>query len=48
MPAILEAKDFEQWEHGDAKDAASLMKPAGEDTAEVAGVEARKQFARSG
>jgi len=31
MPVILEAKDFEQWEHGDAKDAAALMKPASED-----------------
>jgi putative SOS response-associated peptidase YedK len=31
MPVILEAKDFEQWEHGDAKDAAALMKPAGND-----------------
>jgi putative SOS response-associated peptidase YedK len=30
MPVILEAKDFEQWEHGDAKDAATLMKPAAE------------------
>jgi putative SOS response-associated peptidase YedK len=28
MPVILEAKDFEQWEHGDAKDAAASMKPA--------------------
>jgi putative SOS response-associated peptidase YedK len=31
MPVILEARDFEQWEHGDAKDAAALMNPAGED-----------------
>ena len=31
MPIILEAKDFEQWERGDAKDAAALMKPAAED-----------------
>jgi putative SOS response-associated peptidase YedK len=31
MPVILEAKDFEQWELGDAKDAAALMKPAGND-----------------
>ena len=30
MPVILEAKDFEQWEHGDVKDAA-VMKPAAED-----------------
>src|SRR6202158_3316770 len=28
MPVILEAKDFEQWEKGDAMDAANLMKPA--------------------
>jgi putative SOS response-associated peptidase YedK len=32
MPVILEAKDFEQWEHGDTKDAAELMKPADENT----------------
>ena len=31
MPVILEAKDFEQWERGDVKDAATLMKPAAED-----------------
>jgi putative SOS response-associated peptidase YedK len=31
MPVILEAKYFEQWERGDAKDAAALLKPAGED-----------------
>jgi putative SOS response-associated peptidase YedK len=30
MPVILEAKDFEQWEHGDTKDAAAMMKPAAE------------------
>ncbi len=30
MPVILEAKDFEQWERGDVKDAAALMRPAGE------------------
>jgi putative SOS response-associated peptidase YedK len=30
MPVILEAKDFEQWERGDVKDAAALMKPAAE------------------
>jgi putative SOS response-associated peptidase YedK len=30
MPVILEASDFEQWELGDAKDAAALMKPADE------------------
>jgi putative SOS response-associated peptidase YedK len=31
MPVILEAKDFEQWEHGEVKDAGALMKPAEED-----------------
>jgi putative SOS response-associated peptidase YedK len=31
MPVILEAKDFEQWEHGDVKDATVLMTPTGED-----------------
>ena len=31
MPVILEAKDFEQWERGDVKDATVLMKPAAED-----------------
>jgi putative SOS response-associated peptidase YedK len=30
MPVILEAKDFEQWELSDAKDAAVLKKPADE------------------
>jgi putative SOS response-associated peptidase YedK len=31
MPVILESKDFEQWEFGDLRDAAALMKPAGEE-----------------
>ena len=31
MPVILEARDFEQWERGDGKDASALMKPTGED-----------------
>ena len=31
MPVILDPKDFEQWERGDVKDAAALMKSAGED-----------------
>ena len=35
MPVILEAKDFERWEHGDAKDAVALMKPAAEDTLQM-------------
>jgi putative SOS response-associated peptidase YedK len=31
MPVILEEKDFEQWERGDVKDAAALIKPAPEE-----------------
>jgi putative SOS response-associated peptidase YedK len=31
MPVILEAKDFEQWERGDANDAAALLQPVAED-----------------
>src|ERR1043166_3757789 len=31
MPVILEPKDFDQWERGDVKDAAALLKPVGED-----------------
>jgi putative SOS response-associated peptidase YedK len=31
MPVILEPVDYEQWERGDAKDVADLMKPADED-----------------
>jgi len=31
MPVVLGPKDFEQWERGDAKDAAALMRPADED-----------------
>ena len=31
MPVILEAKDFEQWERGDGKDASVLKRPTGED-----------------
>ncbi|MGE5536319.1 MAG: SOS response-associated peptidase [Acidobacteriota bacterium] len=31
MPVILEADQFEQWEVGDPKDAAALMRPAAED-----------------
>ncbi len=28
MPVILEAKNFERWEHGNAENAAALMRPA--------------------
>ena len=31
MPVILGGKDFQQWEQGDVKDAAALMKPASAD-----------------
>jgi len=31
MPVILGAKDFDQWTHGDVKDAAALMRPADEE-----------------
>jgi putative SOS response-associated peptidase YedK len=31
MPVILGSKDFEQWERGDAKDAATLMKLASDE-----------------
>jgi len=30
MPVILEAIDFEQWERGDTKDPAALLKPGAE------------------
>ena len=31
MPVVLEPKDFEMWERGDIREAATLMKPAAED-----------------
>jgi putative SOS response-associated peptidase YedK len=31
MPVILSSNEFEQWERGNTKDAAALMKPADED-----------------
>jgi deoxyribodipyrimidine photolyase-like uncharacterized protein len=44
MPVILvEAKDLEQWEHGDYKDAVSWL--AGEDVLQMASFEARGQVA---
>jgi putative SOS response-associated peptidase YedK len=30
MPVILEPEDFERWEQGDSKNAAALMRPAGD------------------
>jgi putative SOS response-associated peptidase YedK len=41
MPVILEAKDFERWEHGNAEDAAALMKPAAEDVLQMWAVSKR-------
>jgi putative SOS response-associated peptidase YedK len=37
MPVIIEAKanDFEQWQHGDTKDAAALIKPTAEDVLQM-------------
>jgi putative SOS response-associated peptidase YedK len=35
MPVILEAKNFERWEHGSAEEAAALMKPAAEDVLQM-------------
>jgi hypothetical protein len=47
MPVVLEATDFEQWERGGAKDAAALMKPAGEDVLQKwPGIEAQRSSAR--
>lgn len=31
MPVVLEAGNFEQWKHGELKDAAALIKPTSED-----------------
>jgi putative SOS response-associated peptidase YedK len=31
MPVILEAKNFERWEHGNAEGAGALMRPAADD-----------------
>lgn len=47
MPVILEANDFEQWERGDVKDAAALMKPAGEDVLQAWPVSKRVNSSRT-
>ena len=47
MPVILEANDFEQWERGDAKDLAALMKPAGEDVLQTWPVSKRVNSSRT-
>jgi putative SOS response-associated peptidase YedK len=35
MPVILEAKNFERWEHGNAENAAALMRPAADDVLQM-------------
>ena len=47
MPVILEAKDIEQWEHGDPTDAAALMKPAAEGVLEKWPVSKRVNSSRA-
>jgi putative SOS response-associated peptidase YedK len=47
MPVILEAKDFEQWKHGDPGDAAALMKPAAEGVLEKWPVSKRVNSSRA-
>ena len=47
MPVILGANDFEQWEHGDARDAAALMKPAQEDMLQMWPVSKRVNSSRA-
>jgi putative SOS response-associated peptidase YedK len=47
MPVILEATDFEQWEHGDTKDAAVLMRPAGEEVLQKWPVSKRVSYSRA-
>jgi putative SOS response-associated peptidase YedK len=47
MPVILESKDFEQWERGDVKDAAALMKPANDDVLDTRPVSMRVNSSRA-
>ena len=47
MPVILEADDFEQWERGDVKDAAALMKPADEHVLQKWRVSKRENSSRA-
>src|SRR3954467_10388694 len=44
---ILEAKDFERWEHGNAKDAAALMEPTAEDVLQMWPVSRRVNSSRA-
>jgi putative SOS response-associated peptidase YedK len=47
MPVILESKDFEPWERGNAKDAAALMKPACDEFLEMRPVSKRVNSSRA-
>ncbi len=47
MPVILEAKNFERWEHGNAEDAAALMKPAADDVLQMWPVSKRVNSSRA-
>jgi len=47
MLVNLDAKNFEQWEHGDAKDAAALIKPAAEEVLQMWPVSKRVNSSRA-
>ena len=47
MPVILDKADFEQWERGDLKDAAALMKPADENLLQKWAVSKRVNSSRA-
>ena len=47
MPVILEAKNFERWEHGNAENAAALMKPAADDVLQMWPVSKRVNSSRA-
>src|SRR5262245_18470938 len=47
MPVILEAKDFQQWERGDSKEAAALMVPAADGVVQRYAVSKRVNSSRA-
>ena len=47
MPVILEAADFERWEHGNVREAAVLMKSANEDVLQMWPVSKRVNSSRA-
>ena len=47
MPVILEAKNFERWEHGNAENAAALMRPAADDVLQMWPVSKRVNSSRA-